>query len=234
MGDSDVQFRLVTKLEDIRPLTFIAAESWADDSIFAWIVPGRFRRPDHYLKLWYYILKTEFFTPGRHILIAERHGVAGPTVLGFAVWEPPAASPYREPLNRKKRLASRIRHLSIKCQISCLLIFTNFSKTCLLPKVHELEQERETRKTRDPPPDEKWYLHFLGVSPRFQRQGIGRQLLHWGIDKADEEKMPCFLEASERGRPLYESAGFITYDWQVLNGGEIKNSVMKREPQLLT
>lgn len=114
-------------------------------------------------------------------------------------------------------------------QILCVFTFTSFTKTCSIPKVKELRQEQKDRYARDPLPDQKWFLHFLGVSPRYQRQGVGKYLLSWGIEKADEESMPSYLEASARGRPLYESAGFVTFDWQVLAEGEIKHAIMKRK-----
>jgi predicted GNAT family N-acyltransferase len=33
-------------------------------------------------------------------------------------------------------------------------------------------------------------------------------LVEWGIEEADSLNLPCYLEASEFGRPLYERFGF--------------------------
>lgn len=52
-------------------------------------------------------------------------------------------------------------------------------------------------------------LHMLVVDPEHQRRGAGRLLVKWGCSRADEDKVPGFLEASDAGRPLYESFGFV-------------------------
>lgn len=100
---TDIHLRLVTQANEIAPLTFVASESWADDPLFAWMVPRRFTRPDHYLKLWRYTLMKEFNTPGRQIVIAEKRLATGTTILGFAIWEPPTSSQYRQAQSLKQK-----------------------------------------------------------------------------------------------------------------------------------
>jgi ribosomal protein S18 acetylase RimI-like enzyme len=39
-----------------------------------------------------------------------------------------------------------------------------------------------------------YYLMIIGVDPEFQQQGIGSRLMKVGLDKADAEKLDCFLE----------------------------------------
>ncbi|PVI03776.1 acyl-CoA N-acyltransferase [Periconia macrospinosa] len=52
------------------------------------------------------------------------------------------------------------------------------------------------------------FLSLLVVHPDHQRRGAGAQLLQWGIEKADELRLPCFLESSDAGKPLYLKYGF--------------------------
>ncbi|KAF2674879.1 acyl-CoA N-acyltransferase [Microthyrium microscopicum] len=51
-------------------------------------------------------------------------------------------------------------------------------------------------------------LDSLTVSPDFQRRGVGRLLMQWGMDKADKLGLENYLEASQAGKKLYESCGF--------------------------
>ncbi|KAJ5778785.1 acetyltransferase [Penicillium odoratum] len=51
-------------------------------------------------------------------------------------------------------------------------------------------------------------LQALATSPSFQCRGIGSQLIQWGIDIADAEKLPCWVHASPAGHNLYKKAGF--------------------------
>lgn len=51
-------------------------------------------------------------------------------------------------------------------------------------------------------------LEYIGVDPRYQRRGIGRMLLLWGIDQAMQQGKDCYLFSTPAGRPAYESVGF--------------------------
>jgi len=52
------------------------------------------------------------------------------------------------------------------------------------------------------------YMAILAVEPKFQRMGVGRKLLEWGLDMADREGLEAFIEASPAGKPLYEKMGW--------------------------
>jgi GNAT superfamily N-acetyltransferase len=52
------------------------------------------------------------------------------------------------------------------------------------------------------------YMALLAVEPGFQRMGIGKRLLEWGLEKADREGLECWIEASPAGKPLYEKLGW--------------------------
>lgn len=61
----------------------------------------------------------------------------------------------------------------------------------------------------DPTPLRAW-IHSLYVEPSFRRRGIGRQLtqtiMGWCRERGFEW---IYLHASDQGRPLYESLGFV-------------------------
>jgi ribosomal protein S18 acetylase RimI-like enzyme len=49
----------------------------------------------------------------------------------------------------------------------------------------------------------------LGISPAYQRQGIGSLLLQPILKQADSEGLPCYLETStEGGVRFYQRRGF--------------------------
>jgi ribosomal protein S18 acetylase RimI-like enzyme len=52
-------------------------------------------------------------------------------------------------------------------------------------------------------PDPHWYLAMLGVDPQHQRQGTGEALMQSVFDKADRDRVPCYLEA-----PTIENARY--------------------------
>jgi ribosomal protein S18 acetylase RimI-like enzyme len=58
-----------------------------------------------------------------------------------------------------------------------------------------------------------WYLWALGVQPEAQGQGIGGDLLQYGLAQADGDGLPCYLETqTERNIAFYERFGFRVAD----------------------
>ncbi|PYH44438.1 GNAT family N-acetyltransferase [Aspergillus saccharolyticus JOP 1030-1] len=54
-------------------------------------------------------------------------------------------------------------------------------------------------------------LEMLCVLPEYQRMGVGRKLLQWGIEKADACHARIYLEATMEGVPAY-----LKYGWEVV------------------
>ncbi|KAK0264935.1 hypothetical protein LTR57_000162 [Friedmanniomyces endolithicus] len=53
-----------------------------------------------------------------------------------------------------------------------------------------------------------WYLEILATDPKYQGQGAGSQLMRWGLERADQEGVEAYLEASPDAVRLYEHFGF--------------------------
>ncbi|KUI70714.1 hypothetical protein VM1G_06358 [Cytospora mali] len=51
-------------------------------------------------------------------------------------------------------------------------------------------------------------LNLLLVDPSYQRKGIGRLLVHEGLDRAAKAGRDVYLRSTPQGRPLYLSLGF--------------------------
>ena len=57
------------------------------------------------------------------------------------------------------------------------------------------------------------HVGLMAVHPDFQRQGIGRALMQFMLARLEQQQVPkVTLDASERGRPLYEKLGFVACD----------------------
>jgi GNAT superfamily N-acetyltransferase len=80
-------------------------------------------------------------------------------------------------------------------------------------------------------------LNMLATHPDHQGRGAGKMLLSWGLEKADEEGLVTYLNATDVGRQMYEKKGFEvrkTIEWdRVPWGGKGKDChwCMVREPQ---
>ncbi|KAF2710352.1 hypothetical protein K504DRAFT_476343 [Pleomassaria siparia CBS 279.74] len=81
------------------------------------------------------------------------------------------------------------------------------------------------------------FLHMLVCDPNHGRRGAGAMLVKWGTSQADVLNLPCFLEASEMGRPLYARLGFVPVHEEIFHGakygldtGDEVNTCMIRQP----
>jgi len=62
---------------------------------------------------------------------------------------------------------------------------------------------------RREPGEPHWHAQFIGVLPGRQRRGTGSRLLRHGLDRADAEGLPTYLEASSPDSTrLYRRLGF--------------------------
>jgi predicted N-acetyltransferase YhbS len=48
----------------------------------------------------------------------------------------------------------------------------------------------------------------LNTSPKFQRRGLGSQLVKYGLEKADGDEVMVYLSGSPMGVPVYRKLGF--------------------------
>lgn len=51
-------------------------------------------------------------------------------------------------------------------------------------------------------------LNAITVDEEHRRKGIGKALVQWGIDRANEEGKQVWLIATTDGKRLYDSMGF--------------------------
>ena len=65
-----------------------------------------------------------------------------------------------------------------------------------------------------------WYLHYAGCDPSFQGQGFGGAAIRAGLERADQDGLPAYLEtADEHNVPLYQNFGFqVKHSWHVPEG----------------
>lgn len=66
-------------------------------------------------------------------------------------------------------------------------------------------------------PGPHWYLMLIGVEPAYQGRGVGARLLREGLMRADQARLPCYLETTQpRNVAFYERHGFT-----VVSTGEL-------------
>ena len=54
---------------------------------------------------------------------------------------------------------------------------------------------------------ECWDLYVCGVHPDFQSRGIGKMLVEWGMERADQECASASVQCGEKNRGFYARCG---------------------------
>lgn len=74
-----------------------------------------------------------------------------------------------------------------------------------------------------------WYLELVATRKEYQGKGCAGKLIRYGLEKADEEGVECYLEASPEGAPIYEYFGFKEVERLVVFDGKFVELFMIRE-----
>ncbi len=79
-----------------------------------------------------------------------------------------------------------------------------------------------------------WYLWMLGVDPAHQKQGVGGMLIQPVLERADTDRLPCYLETSnERNVAFYQKHDFTSVSEGAVPKSNLHVWAMVRKPALL-
>ena len=131
-------------------------------------------------------------------------------LAGVAVWTQPSA-----PGNSTARSRANILWLRMLFPRATLEVFEMFER---LGHLH--------------PDRPHWYLAFVGVDPDQQSRGIGARLLAPVHERADAERVACYLETPfARTHPFYERFGYSVREELRPLATDAPLWTMLREPQ---
>ncbi|HEX7356063.1 MAG TPA: GNAT family N-acetyltransferase [Mycobacteriales bacterium] len=108
---------------------------------------------------------------------------------GFAGWLPPDALP---------RSTRRESMVTLRAGAAIVRAWRPIAATRLF---FEVEKHH--------PHEPHWYLGILAVDPTRQGRGHGKELITPGLERADRDRLPCYLETQkEQNVPWYARFGF--------------------------
>ena len=97
----------------------------------------------------------------------------------------------------------------------------------MLEVLRQLDQKRKAVV-----PDPHWYVSAIGVDPAHQGEGLGSRLIAAGVDRADRDGRPIYLETETRSNVVfYEQRGFELIEEIVVTGLDLPVWLMIRGPQ---
>jgi GNAT superfamily N-acetyltransferase len=165
---------------EVERLSRALALAFYDDPVFDWFFPLRPGRFDRIVRFFEGISLEQSTMPFGHVYTTD--GVAG-----GALWLPPGEA--------HSSTAETLRMLPELLRVTGRDIIRALRGLSLMEANH--------------PHEDHWYLWFVGVAPEWRGAGLGSALMRPILDRADDEGMPAYLEAtSHLNRRLYERHGF--------------------------
>lgn len=166
-------------LEQRSAVVNVLAEAFEHDPMQAWLFPNAKRRPQRLRRFYERDVMVRLEGTATACLFDSR---------GVAFWQPPGGG---ETLS----IGSALR---LAPCFSSVLAHHPLAAASVLAAV--LQQR---------PPEPHWYLNHLAVRPGDQGKGLGRTLLQWGIERADEEGVGTYLETTNPDNlSFYRAAGY--------------------------
>jgi ribosomal protein S18 acetylase RimI-like enzyme len=183
----------------------VLADAFAEDPVFAWLIPPQPRGRDDRLRTFFTSMSRGYLRRGKPCYLTADASAA-------ALWAAPGA--WTMPLSQ----------IILEAAPNGLA----FRRNLLRALRTQLQIERLHAGQSRP----HWYLGYLGTRSDRQGQGLGTQMLREVLDGLDADGVPAYLESSnERNLPLYERNGFrVIGELQALGYGPTIWR-MWREPQ---
>jgi GNAT superfamily N-acetyltransferase len=160
----------------------VLADAFAEDPVFAWLIPPQARGRDNRLRTFFTSMSRAYLRPGKPCYLTGDASAA-------ALWATPGA--WAMPLSQ----------IILEAAPSGLA----FRGQLLRALRTQLQIERLHAGHSAP----HWYLGYLGTRGDRQGRGLGTQMLREVLADRDTDGVPAYLESSnERNLPLYERNGF--------------------------
>jgi GNAT superfamily N-acetyltransferase len=183
----------------------VLAEAFAEDPVFAWLIPPQVRDRDNRLRTLFTSMSRGYLRQGKPCYLTGDASAA-------ALWAMPG--PWAMPFSQIV-LEAVPNGLAFRGRL-----------------LHALRTQLQIERLHAGQSRPHWYLGYLGTRRDRQGQGLGTQMLREVLAGLDTDGVPAYLESSnERNLSLYERNGFrVIGDLKALGHGPTIWR-MWREPQ---
>jgi ribosomal protein S18 acetylase RimI-like enzyme len=163
----------------VRGAADAAAAGFMDNEIWVWLIPREWQLRR--------LLPRHYRAMIRRVFIPRNSAWTTPDTLGVSLWFPPGTL----------RMSLRERFAEVLS-----LLPEGIESFRRATRWEELIAEHHPREPH-------WYLQTLSIAPEHQRRGAGTVLIRPGLDRADAEGLPTYLETQrESNIPYYRRFGF--------------------------
>ncbi|KAK6081146.1 acetyltransferase [Seiridium cupressi] len=212
------------RYSDILAIARANASSFFDDSLFGDLIhPRRKEYPDDVYLFYLRSLRIGFWDYRTKWLVAVAEDANGKeTIVGFAKWLRVGSGGQSMdcPWSRFKRLLPTLTHSVLGSLLKPLSSQAMRIHALIWPN-RAVDPEKEDVFTSLAPftaslwsgeRAESWLLDLLAVVPYYQGKGVGRLLVKWGLDRAQEDGICASVMSAWNKDEFYRKAGFEIQD----------------------
>jgi ribosomal protein S18 acetylase RimI-like enzyme len=172
----------VARRDEAALLGEVLAGAFAEDPVFAWLIPPQSRGRDNRLRTVFTSMSRGYLRQGKPCYLTDDASAA-------ALWAAPGA--WTMPLSQVV-LEAAPNGLAFRGRL-----FRALRTQLQVERLHAAQSVPH------------WYLGYLGTRRDRQGEGLGTQMLRTVLARLDTNGMLAYLESSnERNLPLYERNGF--------------------------
>jgi GNAT superfamily N-acetyltransferase len=187
-------------------LASLCASAFFNGGLFgATIHPYRNEYPDDVAIFWRNWIRGDFAEPRDQIIVCTALENGAEKITGMATWQrqgdDEGAKQAMDEWNEVDPDAWEKVDLSTNRAMDP-------SKQKLMQEAYPFFKAFWEGNTNGIPRSRNWYLHLCAVHPDYQKQGVGQQLVMWGLDRARRENVHASVLASYLGDAFYLKCGF--------------------------
>ncbi|KAH7071994.1 acyl-CoA N-acyltransferase [Paraphoma chrysanthemicola] len=184
----------------------LLAAAFFDEHLFGHTFhPYRHEYPADVVIFWRNWIRKDFAEPRNRIVVCTTLVNGAEKITGTATWtrqgDDEAA---KEVIDNWKKVEDREWQNADLSTNRAL----DPSKQALMKEAYPFFKHLWDGTVNGVPKLQNWYLHLCGVHPEHQKQGVGQQLVHWGLDRAREEGVHASVLASDGNDKFYLRCGF--------------------------
>jgi ribosomal protein S18 acetylase RimI-like enzyme len=180
--DGGSQAVRVARRDEAALLGEVLADAFAEDPVFAWLIPPRVRGREIRLRTFFTSMSRGYLRRGKPCYLTGDASAA-------ALWSAPGA--WAMPLSQ----------VILEAAPNAVALRGGL--------VRALRTQAQIEHLHAGQSTPHWYLGYLGTRRDRQGEGLGTQMLRAVLAGADTDGVPAYLESSnERNLALYERSGF--------------------------
>jgi len=208
----------LAKPSDEAAIVDICARAFMEEDLFGRVIhPHRAQYPNDVKIFWHEWVRNDWTNPRNKVIVAvsstsdeQEH------VIGAAIWQ------------RQGDNAGAQRIIAGWTDPGTFPVLPSTHNRALDPSKKGILAQAApfTKHYWAGPCATNWYLSLCCVDPDFKGRGVGRLLVRWGLDRAEEEGIRASVMASEGSDGFYLKCGF---DEVVGNASEGEGNPLRKE-----